>query len=348
MGRRCRRRVDARRRPRRDGRCVRRRSATRGRPPAAPTRRTSRRASGTRSATTPRSGCTSYAYDYMKIIGEGVGDWAARRGHLLHSRRVARAPSTTRATPAPTSSSSCPPPSDPDELARTLRRARDSEPSGRRQHARRRRGRRRARRLRRPVVPRRARSGVVVGLPTQAELTEIGMLALEGTGRGQPRQPPAGHRLAPDRIPGSRPRRSSRRSSSSGMPRSGTTALSHLLAADPDNRSLLGVGGERVDPAADHHDLRRRPPVRRRARTLTSRRRAAQPRVQGDPPRRARRRHGVHGAARAALPEPHLSRPRSTCRLRRVDALVRLARRSALPPIRCCRCCSRSAPAGGS
>src|SRR5262249_53900633 len=25
-----------------------------------------------------------------------------------------------------------------------------------------------------------------------------------------------------------------------GMPRSGTTALSHLLAADPDNRSLLG------------------------------------------------------------------------------------------------------------
>ena len=40
-------------------------------------RRTSRRASGTRSATTPRRGCASYAHTYMKIMGEGVGDWAA-------------------------------------------------------------------------------------------------------------------------------------------------------------------------------------------------------------------------------------------------------------------------------
>ena len=77
LGRRRRRRVDHGRRPRPHGAVVRPDPRRRGTPPAAPRRRTCRRASGTRSATTPRRSCSGYAYDYMKIMGEGVGDWAA-------------------------------------------------------------------------------------------------------------------------------------------------------------------------------------------------------------------------------------------------------------------------------
>ena len=52
-------------------------------------------------------GLRDYAHTYMKIMGDAVGDWAAGVGHLLHARCAERPRSTTRAMPAPTSSSSC-------------------------------------------------------------------------------------------------------------------------------------------------------------------------------------------------------------------------------------------------
>ena len=51
--------------------------ARRGRRPAATIARTCRRASGTRSATTPRTGSAHYAYDYLKIFGEAAGQFGA-------------------------------------------------------------------------------------------------------------------------------------------------------------------------------------------------------------------------------------------------------------------------------
>ena len=93
------------------------------------------------------------------------------------------------------------------------------------------------------------------------------------------------------------------------------------------------LGGQRVGAAAEPLDLPRRPALRRRPRR-PQRRPPDQPRVQGDPPRRARRRDGVHRRARAALPEPHLLDHVQPAELRRMAARVRLARRHRSPPPR--------------
>ena len=110
LGRRRRRRLDDGRRPRADGqrRSTRSRRGV-GRTPSAPIRRTSRRASGTRSATTPRSACASYAFDYMKIFGEGVGKFAAEAVACFTPDALRRAVDNAARGRAPTSSSSCPP-----------------------------------------------------------------------------------------------------------------------------------------------------------------------------------------------------------------------------------------------
>ena len=52
-----------------------------------------------------------------------------------------------------------------------------------------------------------------------------------------------------------------------GMPRSGTTALSHLLAADPDNRSLLAWEATESIPPPTTGDVPDRSPLRARPRT---------------------------------------------------------------------------------
>ena len=51
--------------------------------------RTSRRASGTRSATTPKPASRTYAYDYLKIFGEEAGPVRRPERGLLHARRAA-------------------------------------------------------------------------------------------------------------------------------------------------------------------------------------------------------------------------------------------------------------------
>ena len=73
------------------------------------------------------------------------------------------------------------------------------------------------------------------------------------------------------------------------------------------------LGGERVGAAAEPLDLPRRPALRRRPRRA-QRRPPDQPRVQGDPPRRARRRDGVHRRCTRSTSRASSTRPRSTCR----------------------------------
>ena len=186
------------------------------------------------------------------------------RGHVLHARRVAR-----RRRPRARS-----------RRRRVLPRAHHVGPRRARAHPRRARdsdtGRRRACSTRSratsgstTTATRRSATGSTrlwMSATKEADLNRDRDAARSRPGARQPGEPAAGARLAPHAIPGSRPRTVEAPLILVGMPRSGTTALSHLLAADPDNRSLLGVGGQRVDPAADHHDLPRRPPVRRRAR----------------------------------------------------------------------------------
>ena len=182
---------------------------------------------------------------------------------------------------------------------------------------------------------------------TQAGLTRARARRARRPVSGQPRQPPARHRLAP---PSSRGRERSRVEQPIfivGLSRTGTTALSHLLACDPANRSLLGWEAGQSVPPPEQETLRRRPAVRRRARGRRHAR-PAQPGVQGDPPRPTRPAVGVRGAARAALPlrEPVDVLQRS--RLRRVDARGRRPSLRTRTTGRCCRCSSRRIPDSGS
>ena len=90
----------------------------------------------------------------------------------------------------------------------------------------------------------------------EADLNDIGLMALEGQVRmylANRLRVREWHRIHPSLItaPVTAPL------ILVGMPRSGTTALSHLLAADPDNRSLLGwEANDSVPPptSATYHD----------------------------------------------------------------------------------------------
>ena len=272
MGRRRQRRVDARREPGRDGRRVRRRSvdawrdAGRAEPPHL--------SSSIWYALGPdaEEQLHSYAYDYLKIFGDEIGQGAAsmatcfgadalrqtarqrarrRRRRVLprpHHRRSRRAgadrrrarrlrPLEVTRVPADTTTSA--------SVDRMLEEvAAETGP----------------RRLRRPVVPRRARAGVGVGHHAGRAHRARARRARRPVPR-QPREPAAGHRLAP---PSSRSRREESVEQPIcivGLSRTGTTALSHLLACDPDNRSLLGWEAGQSVPPPTTGDVRRRPAV---------------------------------------------------------------------------------------
>ena len=166
---------------------------------------------------------------------------------------------------------------------------------------------------------------------------------------GQPRQPAARHRLAPDVIPRSPTRRSRRRSCIVGLPRTGTTALSHLLACDPDNRSLLGWEAGAVGPAAHEPPPTDDPRLRRRHATPSGMLGPAQPGVQGDPPRPARQAPSEcavllaqHFQSADLLDEFNV--PDYDEWMLAADGRAPRTRTTG----RCCRCSSRSAPGGGS
>ena len=234
------------------------RSAARGRTPAAPRRRTCRPASGTRSATARRTRLRDYAYTYMKIIGDEVGDWAARFGHLLHARRAERR-GRARAR--------C-------RRRRVLPRADDVRSRRARAHAwmpsasdgcRRAAGGGvgcgRPRRLRRPVVPRRSRRALGVGHQGSRPQRDRHDGA-RSAGADVPGQPAAGPRVAPH-------------PSGLGHHSGGGTAdpgrhapqRHHRVQPPARGRSrqplAARLGGQRVGTAAEQLDLPRRPALRR-------------------------------------------------------------------------------------
>ncbi len=91
---------------------------------------------------------------------------------------------------------------------------------------------------------------------TEADLNEIGMLAIEGQVRAN-----LANRLRVHEWHRSHPALAGTEIAAPivlvGMPRTGTTALSHLLAADPDNRSLLAwEANDSIPPptTATYHD----------------------------------------------------------------------------------------------
>jgi hypothetical protein len=95
-----------------------------------------------------------------------------------------------------------------------------------------------------------------VSATQEADLNEIGMLAVEAQVRGN-----LANRLRVHEWHRTHPALASTPVAAPlilvGMPRSGTTALSHLLAADPDNRSLLAwEANESIPPptSATYHD----------------------------------------------------------------------------------------------
>ena len=277
LGRRRRRRVDARREPRRDGRRVRRRSATRGATPAAPTRRTCRRASGTRSVPMRRSSCRSYAYDYLKIFGDDDRPGRGVDGHVLRCRRVAADARRTRATPAPTSSSSSPPPPTPTSSRAPSTCSATSTTGSDRMSG----DTTTSASVDRMLEEVAAETGLDdFGDPsfrdglervwssgtTQAGLTELGLGVLDGQCRGNLRnrlRVTDWHHRHPEVAPKSPV---AQPICIVGLSRTGTTALSHLLACDPDNRSLLGWEAGQSVPPPDEGHVRRRPAVRSRAR----------------------------------------------------------------------------------
>ena len=167
---------------------------------------------------------------------------------------------------------------------------------------------------------------------TRPDLTEIGMLAFEGQMPDEPGQPPAGHSTGTAPTPSSRRRRWRRRSSSWACPAAARPRSATCSRRDPDNRSLLGVGGDATRSRRPTTATYQTDPRFEAARNADEPDRAAQPRVQGDPPRRARRRDGVHGAPRAALPEPHLLDRVQPADVRRMVAPVDVGGCVRLPP----------------
>ena len=207
VGRRRQRRVDARREPGRDGGRVRpdprRMARRRPRRAAAPLVEHLVRARPRRA----RSSCSSYAYDYLKIFGDEIGRGAASMATCFGAdalrqtvderarrrrRRVLPRPDHRRSRRARRGPSMCSATSTAGSDARARRR---HDVGGHRPHARGGRGRNRARRLRRPVVPRRARARLGVGYhPGRADAARP--RRARGPVSRQPREPPARHRLA--------------------------------------------------------------------------------------------------------------------------------------------------------
>ena len=166
----------------------------------------------------------------------------------------------------------------------------------------------------------------------EADLNEIGMLAVEAQVRGN-----LANRLPRARVAPHPPRADRDAGRGAAHPR-GHAPQRHDRAEPPAGGRprqpfVARLGGQRVHPAADHRRLPGRSAIRGGARRA-ERRRPRQPGLQGHPPRRTRRRHGVHAAPRPALPEPHLLHHVQRAGLRRVAAGVRLGRCRAVPPAR--------------
>ena len=132
-----------------------------------------------------------------------------------------------------------------------------------------------------------------------------------------------------------------------GLSRTGTTALSHLLACDPANRSLLGWEAGTSVPPPDRETYADDPRfvAAREADGMLGLLNPGFKAIHHDPPDRP---VGVRGAPRATLPlrEPVDVLQRS--RLRRLDARGRRPSPRTRTTGRCCRCSSRRIPDSGS
>ena len=164
----------------------------------------------------------------------------------------------------------------------------------------------------------------------EADLSEIGLLAFEGQMPRATSPTGSGSSTGTAPIPSSRRRRWRRRSCSSGMPRSGTTALSHLLAADPDNRSLLAWEANESIPPPTTATYQTDPRFER-ARDTPSAVDLINPgfkAIHHDEPDDAMECTVLHAQHFQSL----IYSTCSTSRLRRVDARLHVGRRDALPP----------------
>ena len=119
--------------------------------------------------------------------------------------------------------------------------------------------------------------------------------------RREPHQPARGRAVVRARTRRSTTRRSPPRCSGSGFPRTGSTALSFLLAQDPARRSLRVWEASRPVPAAGDRDRAHRPAHRHRPGGHRLHERDV-PRVRRDAPDRRRRSPGVPRADGARLP----------------------------------------------
>ena len=210
------------------------------------------------------------------------------------------------------------------------------------------RGRGRARRLRRPVVPRRARARSGRRAPRRPTSTRSACWRLEAS-PGNLANRLRVHRLAPhpSRAGGDAgggaalPRRA--------CPAAGTTALSHLLARRSRQPVAARVGGERVDPAADHARRYHDDPRFVAARAAPSAVDLINPgfkAIHHDEPDDAMECTVLHAQHFQSL---IYSTVFNLPELRRVAARrPTWRRRDARTTGRCCRCCSRSARGGGS
>ena len=187
------------------------------RTPGAPRRRTSRRASGTRSAMTPRSTPARVRVQLPEDLRRGASADGAAGVVTCFTPDALRTRSTTRARRRRRRVLSRPHDVRPRRARSHRRRAGDSDRDRRRRVARGRRRPDRIRRLRRSHLPRRARA--VVGLGHHARPTSARSDCLRSRARSGSISPTAsGSSTGTGAIRSSRRRRSRRRSCSSGSP----------------------------------------------------------------------------------------------------------------------------------